>query len=129
MAKSPERRKNFWDEEEEDEGTGLGIAERRRNQSVQPGAPKLDDSSEIDRKINDARVLMEQTHQLYQHYFNGIEKRIPIEKIKLLETKIGELQRTTGITTTARFKITQFLAQYTTMKELWERKLRDMERK
>jgi hypothetical protein len=123
MAKDDEKRKNFWDDEEAEE---VGIKARRAGQT---GAPTTsNDSDEIDRKIHEAKTLMEQTHQLYQHYFNGIEKRVPIEKARLLETKIGDLQRTSSPQTTARFKINQFIAQYTTMKELWERKLRDLER-
>ena len=126
MAKDEGKRKNFWDDEEEEED--LGLKARRAGQTAGP-ASTGNESEDIDRKIHDARVLMEQTHQLYQHYFTGVEKRVPIEKAKLLESKIGELQRTGISQTTSRFKVTQFLSQYTTMKELWERKLRDMERK
>jgi hypothetical protein len=124
MAKDDERRKNFWDEEDSDEKTGVGI---RRGESGIIDAGK--DSADIDRKIHEARVLMEQTHQLYSHYFNGIEKRVPIEKVKLLETKIADLQRTGTHLTTAKFKINQFLIQYSSMKEMWDRKLRDREKK
>ncbi len=123
MAKENERRKNFWEDEEEDEDLGA--------KPVKGGAPasSASDSVQIDQKIQEARVLMEQTHQLYQQFFTGVEKRTPIEKVKLLETKINELQRIATNLTTARFKVSQFLAQYTTMKELWERKLRERERK
>jgi hypothetical protein len=112
MAKEDERRKKYWQDEEEE------IA-----------SPKPESSEDIDRKIQEARVLMEQTHQLYQHYFNGLEKRIPIEKIKLLESKIAELNRIGTNLTVARFKVRQFVIQYMTMNELWARKLRDFERK
>jgi hypothetical protein len=87
------------------------------------------DSTQIDKKINEARVLMEQTHQLYQLYFNGVERRTPIEKFKILETKVQELQKISVNLTASRFKISQFLTQYSGMKELWERKLRERERK
>ena len=123
MAKDDEKRKNFWDDEEPEE---MGLKARRAGQTAAPATGS--ESVDVDRKIQEARVLMEQTHQLYQHYFNGIEKRVPIEKTKMLETKILDLQRVGATQTTARFKITQFIAQYTTMKELWERKLRDLER-
>ena len=122
MAKEDDKRKNFWDDEvEEDDG----------KKSVKGAGPSAaaKDSVEIDQKIQEARVLMEQTHQLYQQFFGGIEKRTPVEKLKMLETKINELQRIGTNLTTAKFKIGQFIAQYTTMKELWERKLRDRERK
>lgn len=122
MAKDDKNRKNFWDDEEEE------IESPKKG-----GAPALgskgDDSAEIDRKIHEARVLMDQTHALYSQFFTGVEKRTPIEKVRLLETKINELQRTSTNISTAKFKVSQFLAQYAQMKDLWERKLRDRERK
>jgi hypothetical protein len=121
MAKDDNKRKNFWDDEEEEQS---GTSKSKAGAST-----SVPDSEALDRKINEARALMEQTHQLYQHYFNGIEKRVPIEKVKQLEAKISELNRTGTNVTSARFKLTQFLSQYSTMKEMWERKLRDMERK
>ena len=125
MANDDQRRKNFWDEDEEEElsspktGAGPGTV------SGATGA----DSAQIDQKIQEARVLMEQTHQLHLQFLNGVEKRIPIEKVKLLEGKINELQRLGTNLTAAKFRISQFLAQYAQMKELWERKLRERERK
>ena len=127
MAKDDQRRKNFWDDEEE--GTSIGISQKRAGLKAPPGRTGATGTEDIDRLIHEAKVLMEQTHQLYQQYFNGIEKRTPVEKIRLLETKVAELQRTNTSITTARFKLTQFLAQYHQMKDLWERKLRDRERK
>ncbi len=130
MPKDDERRKSFWDDKEVTD-TGIlrrptkGQPERPGGQSSFPAA----DSAEIDKKIHEARVLMEQTHQLYQLYFNGVERRTPLEKVKILEGKIQDLQKISVNLTAARFKISQFLTQYTQMKELWERKLRERERK
>lgn len=123
MAKETDKRKNFWDDEEDDD---LKPAKANRNGS---GITSVNDSAEIDRRIQEAKVLMEQTHQLYNQFFSGIEKRTPVEKIKLLESKVNELQRTGTTLTAARFKITQFLNQYAQMKDLWDRKLRERERK
>jgi hypothetical protein len=123
MANDDQRRKNFWDDEEEEE---LRPAARSGGATAPASGG---DSGEIDRRIQEARVLMEQVHQLYLQYFNGVEKRTPIEKVKLLEGKIQELQRLGTNLTTAKFKISQFLSQYSQMKELWERKLRERERK
>jgi len=124
MSNDDERRKKFWEEDEETD-TGL-IRPNPNAQGKQGGAPN---SAEVDQKIHEARVLMEQTHQLYQLYFNGVERRTPIEKVKLLEGKVQELQRISVSLTAARFKINQFISQYTGMKGLWERKLRERERK
>ncbi len=119
MANDDQRRKSFWDEEEDQIPAG---------RSGQTAPSSGGDSGEIDRKIHEARTLMEQTHQLYLQYFNGVEKRTPIEKVKLLETKIQELQRMGSNLTAAKFRISQFLSQYAQMKELWDRKLRERER-
>jgi hypothetical protein len=123
MANDDQRRKNFWDDEEEED---LSSA---RNKPGAAAGPAPQDSAALDQKINDARVLMDQTHQLYLQYFNGTEKRTPIEKLKLLESKINELQRLGSNVTAAKFRISQFLSQYSQMKELWDRKLRERERK
>ncbi len=123
MAKEDDKRKKFWEDDEED-------------QDLKPKAGKTSsignqsgDSAQVDQKLHEAKVLMDQTHQLYLQFFGGIEKRTPIEKVKQLEGKINELQRLGTNITTSKFKISQFLAQYSTMKELWERKLRERERK
>jgi hypothetical protein len=125
MAGKDDRRKNFWDEEESDEQTGVGA--RRVGQAQ--ASEKSHDSEEIDRKLHETKLLMDQTHQLYLHYFNGFEKRTPIEKLKVLESRVNELQRMGTNLTTAKFKISQFLAQYSMMRELWDRKLREKEKK
>jgi hypothetical protein len=131
MPKDDKRGKSFWDDKEV---TDTGILRRpTKDQPSKTGvstqAAAVGDSAEIDKKINEARVLMEQTHQLYQLYFNGVERRTPIEKVRVLETKVQELQKISVNLTAARFKISQFLTQYSGMKELWERKLRERERK
>jgi len=130
MSNDEQRRKKFW---EDDEGTETGLIRnpgKADSASPTPGKTgSAADSEKIDQKIHDARVLMEQTHQLYQLYFNGVERRTPIEKVKLLDGKIQELQKISVNLTAARFKINQFLSQYNQMKELWERKMRERERK
>lgn len=124
-----ERRKSMFDDDEDAKPSVATKPGKNTKITDGPSAPTGSaGSEEIDRKIHEARVMMEQTHQMYQNFFSGIERRMPIEKTKQLEAKIGELQRTGTNLTTAKFKISQFLAQYTTMKELWERKLRDRER-
>jgi hypothetical protein len=131
MPKDDKRGKSFWDDQEV---TETGILRRpTKDQTGKTGVPSQTgaaaDSAEIDKKIHEARVLMEQTHQLYQLYFNGVERRTPIEKVRILEAKIQDLQKLSVNLTAARFKISQFLTQYSSLKELWERKLRERERK
>lgn len=125
MAKD-DKRKAFWDEEEEESPSKKDIPGKTQRL---PGTSAIPDADVVDQKIHETKVLMEQTHQLYQHYFNGVEKRPPAEKVRLLESKVKELERMNPATTANRFKLTQYLAQYATMKELWEKKLRDKEKK
>jgi hypothetical protein len=138
MARDDERRKSRFadDEPEEDLVSPL----RKRATPATPGAKPGDgqsqlfspnqtiDSQSIDVKMGEVKALMDQTHQLYQHYFNGIEKRPPIEKARLLESRIGELQRLPIGNPTSKFKVTNFITQYRTFKDLWDRKLRDREK-
>jgi hypothetical protein len=135
MAKDDKRRKSFWDDDEEEDAGSL--------QPKRPGGPgtfggatgvpgKSDkplDSKDMDRLIQETRTLMEQTHQLYMMYLSGVERRPPIEKARLLESRVAEIQRTGSNVTATKFKISQFVALYNTTRELWERKLKEKEKK
>jgi len=132
MPDDREKRKSFWDDDEATSTTG--ISRRPEEGGIQSpkgaaGTGKAKDSEQIDRKLQEARALMDQTHQLYLQYFNRVEKRPPIEKAKMLEAKVEELQRYSTNVTAAKFKVSQFASQYATMKDLWNRKLKEMEGK
>jgi hypothetical protein len=116
------KKRDFWGDDE----TRTDFV--RPEGAAGPKSTQTPDSAKIDRKISEARALMEQTHQLYLQYFNGIEKRMPLEKAKQLEGLIQDLNRMGAGLTVARFKINQFISQYQMMKDLWERKLRDREK-
>lgn len=120
MASSSERRKGFWDEDESDQ-TSISI---NHSQSK----PKESESEVLAKKIHEANVLIDQTHQLYLQYLNGVERRAPVEKAQLLEKMAGDLQRMSPQVTSNRFKLNQFLQHYQTMKDLWVRKLKEKER-
>jgi hypothetical protein len=116
--------KNFWDDEKEEDSFPSKKEPPQRTGSL----GGFNDSADVDHKLQETKALMDQTHHLYQHYFNGIEKRPPIEKSRLLESKIKELERMSASITAARYKISQFILQYKTFRDLWDRKLRDMEK-
>jgi hypothetical protein len=120
MARDDERRKGFWDDAEEE--TSAVSAKGK------PAAATAVTSDQVELKINEAKVLMDQIHQLYQHYFNGVEKRPPEDKARLLDARIKEIERMSGSTTAGRFKLGQFIAQYRQFRDLWDRKLRQMEK-
>jgi hypothetical protein len=137
MAKDNEKRKSRFDDEEDESEQMLSPAKRKlkvgAGESADPqhqlfSGSQAVDSQTLDIKLAEVKALMEQTHQLYQHYFNGIEKRPPIEKARLLESRIAELQRVSLTNATAKFKLSQFVIQYKSYQDLWQRRLRDKER-
>jgi len=106
-----------------------GSSKPQNRTTASPKSDKPLDSKDIDSLIQEARTLMEQTHKLYQMYLSGIERRPPVEKAKFLEARIAEIQRQGGNITTNKFKISQLVALYNTTRELWDRKLKEKEKK
>ena len=127
MSREDEKRKKYW-EDDEDEETSLNLA--KGGNVVNRGSPQDSKKTEdeVNRKIQEAKVMLEQTHQLYQNYFNKVEKRAPIEKLRFLEAKINELKVLSTAMTSERFKINQVVSLYQTYRDLWERKLKEKER-
>lgn len=133
MARDDGKRKSFFDDDEDEDLQSTMPGKKGSSAAGQAPEGKLFsggqiDSATVDQKLADLKAIMDQTHQLYQHYFNGIEKRPPHEKARMLEARIAELQRVQLSTPTAKFKISQFILQYNTFRDLWDRKLRDKER-
>ncbi|MBS1959156.1 MAG: hypothetical protein JST80_06790 [Bdellovibrionales bacterium] len=139
MARDGEKRKSIFDDDEDEEEV-LSPARKALKSAATPtkGRPEdkgklfsqtgTVDSQTLDIKLGDIKALMDQTHQLYNHYFNGIEKRPPIEKVRLLESRMAELQRAVVTTPTNKFKVSQFVMQYNTFRDLWQRKMREKEK-
>lgn len=129
MARDDGKKKSMFDDDEDDELPSMMPGKKglpKEEGKLFTGGPV--DSATVDQKLADIKAILDQTHQLYQHYFNGIEKRPPSEKARMLEARIAELQRVQLSTPTAKFKISQFILHYNTFKDLWDRKLRDKER-
>ncbi len=128
MASSSEKRKGYWDEKEEEEEESLS-SKRGGAGGVKPKGeePRSVDSQGLAKKIQEATALLEQTHQLYLLYFNGIEKRPPAEKVIQLDAKALELQKLATQGVSHKFKVTQYIQHFNSLKELWARKLREKE--
>jgi hypothetical protein len=129
MARDDGKRKSLFDDDEDEEQASSMPGKKglqREDSKLFSGGPI--DSATIDQKLAEIKAILDQTHQLYQHYFNGIEKRPPTEKARMLEARIAELHRVQLSTPTAKFKISQFILHYNTFRDLWDRKLRDKER-
>ena len=123
MSMSDEKRKKFWEEDEDED------LQSSTSQASKVETSGTIDSTRLDSFIHECRTLLDQTHQLYIQYFNGVEKRIPLEKSKQLMSRVSELQQMSVNLTSGKFKISQFVSQYNTMRDLWDRKLRELERK
>jgi hypothetical protein len=117
MSGVNDRRKHYWDDNEED-SSSQGVSHSTQTEHL----------VNVDQKIHECEVLLDQTHQLYQHFFVGVEKRPPREKAQLLESKIAELQHSASVITSARFKVNQVVQRHHTFRNLWEKKLKDRER-
>ncbi len=120
MAKDDQRRKKFWEEDEEEREQG-----GEGSPSVRPAGAALEP------RIHEIKLLLEQTHQLYLQYLGGIEKRPPVEKRSRLDALVTELQRSLASNPSGaavRFQVQQLVSQVQTMRELWERKLREREK-
>lgn len=112
-------KKNHWDEDEE-------------LPSLELSSPNIM-APIFDADLREFEALIEQTHQLYQQFFTGSEKRVPIEKQQRIESKIAELNRSllhgNIVTSTQRFRVQQLLQRYQSFKDLWERKSKEKGRK
>jgi len=134
MAGDSEKRKSWFDEEEDSDVAAL----KNRNKSTSGtekkiGGPVAPTSAAAKSAIAEAEVsdlvgLLEQTHQLYQQYFNGVERRPPVEKHQMLEKNLNHLLKSSK-TAMAKFKAQQLHQQFTTYREMWMRKLKERERK
>ncbi len=136
MAKESEKRKNWFDDEEEDDlssskpSSTPGTTTRAdRVNDPRAGQSAANNGVVDEATLSDLRALMEQTHQLYLMYFQGVERRPPMEKFNLLEKKFADVQRTMGQAGSAfKFRIQQMQQQFSVYKELWARKSKEKER-
>lgn len=134
MSSSDDKRKSWFDDDEEDEALSLKI--KRAQNSALPQTKEVEqthlraDQSEV--LLQQTQALLEQTNHLYQMYFQKIERRPPIEKKSILDKNIQQIQKSIqagiNISATYKFKAQQFITQYKVYVELWERKLKELER-
>ncbi len=121
MAKDSDegwRRKR--EREDEDEQSQ---AESKKNEL----APITQHDQKVDGLIHQVNVLVEQLDRLYTMYFQGLEKLPPIQKRKLLEDLIEQLDLGSKPTAQLRFKTQSARTKFATYRERWEKKLKDLE--
>ena len=94
----------------------------------QPVSGSLPGESDLESLTRQIEPLLEQLNTLYQMFFQGLEKRPPLEKRALLDrllVQLGDLNKTSP---SARFKSQSVITSALTRIELWERKLKAMEK-
>ncbi len=116
------------------------IWRRRREREDEEEAEKLEIESkklgikstpETDQKLegltHQAEVLIEQVDRLYTLYFQGMEKLPPIQKRKILDDMMDQIDREAKPTAQQRFKAQSARTKYSTYKDRWDKKLKDLE--
>ncbi len=71
--------------------------------------------------------LMEQVHQLYSQFFNGVERLPPLERRKQLEQVMNTISMMAKPTQALRFRFRTVQTRFTSFCEQWDRKIRDLE--
>jgi hypothetical protein len=128
MAKDTKRGKTFWDDDSEETKTSAPTPGKNSATPQRTGAMGPQTTDQVEVKLHEAETMLDQIHRLYQHYFNGVEKRPPADRARLLETRVKEIERFSVTTTASKFKLTQFITKYRQFRELWDRKLRELEK-
>ena len=86
-----------------------------------------DNSAKIDELLRRAQPLIEQINSLYTMFMTGVERLPPLEKRKQLDMMMTQLQSTPKPNQTYGFKAGSVHTHYTTMRDRWDRIVRDVE--
>lgn len=91
--------------------------------------PKEDDTEKLQKMIGEITPQLEQLNQLYRMYVNGVEKRPPIELRSRVEAQLQRLTTASKNTLSVRFQYQQLHSKYISYRDLWERMLKQFEKK
>jgi hypothetical protein len=87
----------------------------------------LNSTSKVEDLGHQIEVLVEQVDRLYTMYFQRLEKLPPIQRRKVLEDLINQLDLEPKPTPQLRFKAQSARTKFLTYRERWDKKLKDME--
>ncbi len=134
MADEKDAWKRLREREEEDERAREEAKENeasRKKSGLGPAQIKMGsvdvDSDQLSKMIHEADVLIEQVNNLYAMYFQGIERRAPMEKRQLLDTSVTRILAAPKANPAMQFKSQSLIQKYTAQKDRWERMLKDLE--
>lgn len=105
---------------------------KRRHQAERAEQEKLeklekDDAEKVREILEKIEPLMEQVDGQYRMYMAGVERMPPTERRRLLDQSFFQLQNLSKPTMTLRFMADQARSRYVTMKERWDRQMKDLE--
>lgn len=83
---------------------------------------------DLNKWVEQVPILIEQLSHLYTMYFQGIERRPPIEKRKLLESLMYRIQGASKTSTVVQFRAQTLVGQIQAQLERWDRQLRAKEK-
>ncbi len=129
MAKEDDAWRRFRDREDEtakDEAPSL--REKRLNSGLPPKpGSALSGSVDLEKLMQQIEPLIEQVGNLYAQFFAGVEKRLPLEKRKLLDALVAQLLSAAKNSPGLQFRCQTIIQRHQTHKDRWERLIKDFE--
>ena len=85
------------------------------------------EAKDLARSIHDLEKRMDRLRNLFEMYFQGVERTPPIIERDNLKRLIAELRRTPTRNTAVRFRVEQLIARMNTFDAYWTRLLKQIE--
>jgi hypothetical protein len=107
-----------WDSD--DDGGRKGKGDEASRERADPGA-------KIEELLHRAEPMIEQINNLYNMFVAGVERLPPTERRKTLEELMMMLQNMQKPNATYQFRVSTLNIRFVTMRERWDRLMRDLE--
>jgi hypothetical protein len=84
-------------------------------------------SQQLEELMNQAEPMIDQINNLYKMYSTGVERLPPLQKRQQLDSIVTRMGTLPKATQSQRFRFSSFVSRYNTMKDRWERLLKEVE--
>jgi hypothetical protein len=88
---------------------------------------RVDYNTKLQELLDRAAPLVEQVNALYNQFFAGVESRPPVERRKLLDGLIAQLEGMSKPTVQYQFRFNNIAASYLTYKSRWDKQTKALE--
>jgi len=116
---------NWGDDDKKDSFGRRWGDDGRKDGNESPSQENI--GAKIDELIARAEPLIEQVNNLYAQFVSGAEKLPPHERRKQLDQLLSQLQLIQKPNATYNFKVSTLHARYVTMRDRWDRMMKDVE--